>query len=163
MQPRAASRRERLPDRALELLRAGLAEDVAVDSSRATDDERARNRQPAVVVENAAVRVAHVRIADPVTRQEGATVAGEVGRVDADERDPVSIALEGRLEARGLALARVAPRSPEVDDDDLPAQRREAQRAVTVQALQIEVDRHRPLAVRKLLRDVRSVVLDDLP
>ena len=124
-----SSRRERLLDRALELFRARLAEDVAVDPSRARDDERARDRQPAVVVEDAAGRVAHVRIADAVTREEGTSIAGEIVRVDADEGDAPSIALEGRLEARGLALTRIAPRGPEVDDDDLPAQRRETEGA----------------------------------
>ena len=114
-------------------------------------------------MEDAARRIAHVRIADAVSGEEGASIAGEVGRVDADERDPVSIALEGRLEARGLLLARMAPGGPEVDDDDLPAQRREAQGAVAVQPFQVEVHRHRVLPSVELLRDAVPVVLDDLP
>src|SRR5512133_1350138 len=132
--------RERLLDRAVYLLRAGLAEDVPGHPPVRGDDERPWNRKPAVLPEHAPVGIAHVRVRDPVTVEEAARVRRVVRRVDPDEGHAVAVALERGLKPRRLALARVAPGGPEVDDHDLAAQRRELERAVAVQAPEIEVD-----------------------
>jgi hypothetical protein len=64
-------------------------------------------------------------------------IALEVVPVDTDEDDALcSVPLRCSLEHLRLALARNAPRCPEVQDDRLPAQRCESEGAALVEAPQ---------------------------
>ena len=81
--------------------------------------------------------------------------------VDADDDDALlAVTLPGGLEARRLRLARRAPRRPEVEHDDLAAQRRELQLPGRVEPRQRELRRGR----RPPAAELHALVLvDDLP
>src|SRR5262249_42181636 len=83
----------------------------------------------------------------PKRRGNPAGVAREVLRVDADEDDAARLpSPRGRLDGARLVLARLAPRRPEVEDDDATAKRRELQLAVPADAVEVEVGSGRLLA-----------------
>ena len=83
---------------------------------------------------------------------EAARVGREVVVVDAEEDDAAAaVARPVTLEHGRLALARLAPRRPEVQDDRTSAERRERQRAGAVEPVQRERRRQRADARRVLL------------
>ncbi len=105
--------------------------------------------QPVLVADHAGA-VLHRLIRDAVMRQERARVARHVVVVDTDEDDALRAVLPRRLlEHLRFALARHAPRRPEVDDDRLAAQRRQIELARSLDASQREV-RRRPADLRRV-------------
>ena len=107
------------------------------------DPPRLREPGQAVAAERGAGPVVDDRVRHAVALDEPARVRGEVLRVDAEHHDvAVSVLLPDLLEHRRLLLARLAPGGPEVEDDGLPAQRRERDRVLLV-AEHREVERGR--------------------
>jgi hypothetical protein len=106
----------------------------------------------------------HDRVRDPVTRDEPARVLLEVLRVDAEDDDAaVAVAAPSALEERGLVLTRTAPRGPEVEHDDIPAQRGEREASVAVEPRQRESGRRRGFAgVHPVVERPPFLGLDDL-
>src|SRR6185437_1048434 len=128
---RRASRLERALDPGGQLRGAHLADHAVADQQApAVDEVRLGKPRHPVLRPDLAGAVVDVRIRDAVLADEALRVAGEVLSVDADDDDaPPAVALPGSLQTGRLRLARRAPRGPEVEDDHLPAQRRELELA----------------------------------
>ena len=134
---RRASRLEREPDARFELLRRSRARDVRRHHAAApVDEEGLGDPGHAPVAERRADAVADVRVVDAVAAADTPRAARfSVEGVDADEDDALVLpGARGVGDAACLLLARDAVRLPEVDDDDLAAQRGEAQPAVARRA-----------------------------
>jgi hypothetical protein len=121
------------------------------------DEERFRQQRDAVLRRRDVVVVVHERVAEAVLAGELARVAGEVVHIHAEHDHLARPALRGGRERGRLLLARVAPGGPEVQHDDLPAQRRQLQRPWLADPLQREVRRRLP--DRRLL----AAALGELP
>src|SRR5262249_32704231 len=159
-----ASRLEGALDPGGQLCLADLALDPLTDEAAVAPDEvRLREAGDAVLRQHIARTVVHVRVGELEPAQELARVAREVLRVDPhDDHTVAAEVAPGRLESRRLVLARCAPRSPEVEHDDLAAERRERQLPGLVEAREVEVRGRGPPALCQLARDT-LVLVDDLP
>jgi hypothetical protein len=133
------------------------------DAAAPVDEERLRVAGDAVVPGQREV-VGHDRVRDPKTADELERGAAEVLLVDAEEDDVLAGPAPGTLgERAGLARARGAVGLPEVEDDDLAAQRRQAELAVRVDAVTRERRCDDDLALVDLARDLAAALVRDVP
>src|SRR5262249_49886522 len=155
---------EGLADPLVELLPAGGADDVRRHDAAATvDEERLRVAGDAVVPGQREV-VGHDRIRDPEAAHELERRAPQILLVDAEEDDVLAgPALRSLGERPGLARARRAVRLPEVEHDDLAAQRCEAELAARVDTVARERRRGDDLALVDLARDLAAALVRDVP
>ena len=103
----------------------------------AVDEVGLRHSADPVAFPNVSGPVEHRRIGHAMAGKECARVARDVVPIHTDEDHSLRAVLLPRLlEHLRLALARHAPRGPEVDDDRFPSQRREIELARPVDATQ---------------------------
>ena len=123
---------EQRPDRLLRLRVAALAEVVVADPALPVDQVLGRPVLVRVVRPGGVLVVLDDRVGDPEPLDRGGDVRGDVleselGRVDADDHEPVAVVGPvPRLEVRQRAQAVDARVRPEVDQHDLAAQARRA-------------------------------------
>ena len=130
------------------------AGEVRDDPPLPVEDVRLRHLGDPVAAGHVARAVLEHRERQRVRAHEATRVGGEVVVVDAEEDDAAAaVARPVTLEHGGLALARFAPRRPEVQHDRLSPVGGERDLARPVEPVQRERGRHRADARRVLLVD----------